>query len=64
MKTSSSKRVLLILPAHLLAAMDEGAQILGISRLGFIRLCLLKSLGSWKMRDQAPSSASMEKTPH
>ena len=64
MKTSSSRRVLLILPEPLLRAMDEGAKTLSISRLAFIRLCLLKSLGAWKMRDQAPSSASMEKTPH
>ena len=54
MKTSSSRRILLIIPDHLLRAMDEGAKTLSISRLAFIRLSLLKSLGSWKMRDQAP----------
>jgi hypothetical protein len=52
MKASSNKRVLLVLPAGLLKAADEAANCLSISRLAFIRLCLLKSLGCWKMQDQ------------
>ena len=48
MKPSYSKRVLLILPEPLLKATDEAAKLLSISRLAFIRLSLLRTLGSWK----------------
>ncbi len=55
MKSSRNKRVLLILPEGLLKATDEAARTLAISRLALIRLCLIRSLGSFDPNLWPPS---------
>ena len=55
MKSSPNKRILLILPEPLLRTADEAAKILAISRLAVIRLCLIRSLGSFGQNGRPPS---------
>ena len=55
MKRSSSRKLLLSLPEDLFGALDRAAKLLGISRLGLIRLCLIRSLGSLDQNVRPPS---------
>ena len=52
MGTPNSKRVLLILPKQLLALTDEAAELLQISRLGFIRQAIALRLASFRPSDK------------
>jgi len=53
MSASDKAKVLVIMPRQLLDATDEAAEIMQISRLGFIRQSIAKNIASFH-RDEKP----------